>query len=300
MESQKPQFDVLQAAESLIHEVQLKERPVVLQPFVVQDILGYVAEMHDRRVENGIYEPLYEGGPDIAHELLEKMAFALPATNNGYGVEVPLNNPQIKFIRELLEEERQKKGDAVKNIECDSDIISFENAVEDSLLENQMSEKSHEGALELTDKGREMAARLLREREKYPRRMNVRAVGSSFLQWKLAAFLDEEQRMRPKYSPEFDESYEVGKKTLASFGKEKTIEKDTKGNPKLTEVILTREQIDYLTRNIETLTAGVANHQAVQIRELVDGISRRFDSAPIVMPRKGKLRNFFNKFTGQK
>lgn len=300
MEGQRKHYDVLVEAQSTLETAQLTERPVFLQPFVVHDLLGVVSDAHDQRVENGVHEPLYDGGQDIAHELVEKMALALPATNEGHEVEVPLNDPQIKFIRSLLEEERQKQGGTQKNGERASDLISFENAVKESLFEARAYEFSSDDTVGLTDGGREMVTRLLKEREKYPRRLKVRAAGSLFLQWKLASFLDEEQLMRPKYSPEFDDGYEVGKKTLRAFGKEKTIDKDDKGNPKHTQVILTREQVDYLTKNVTILTTGVAHHQAVQIRGLVAEVGRSFDSAPMVVPRAGKLKKFFVKFTGQK
>lgn len=286
MEHPNKPFDVVAAAEAQLREAQLVVRPVVLPPFVVSDLFNVVAQEHDRRITEGISEPITEDGPDIVHQLQEKMALTLPLTTSGDSAVVPLNTPEINLIRQLLAEQ-QGSRDIVKETEYEQDVIAFEAAVADS------------GARIRPDDDPRLRMATDRVLKKY----NVRTSGAIPLQWALSMHLEEEKmNMSPKTLRALREDYELGQTTLKAFEKGRKFDENAEGKAKLMRVILSGQQIDYLDKNLRALKADVGMEVYVTlVDDLVRGLRHNYPTAKVVeAPKPGKLKQLFNRITGQK
>lgn len=295
MEHPNNPFDVVAAAEAQLQKAQLIERHVVLPPFVISDLFTMVGQEHDRRVTEGIHEPLVEGGEDIVHVLQEKLAFTLPVTITGLEAELPLNTPEINLIRQLLAEQ-VKTGDVVSETENEQDVIAFEAAVAEASTKGE----PHSGRLELTDKEKEIYERSKKDMENYLRNFNIGTRGGLYLQFALSDFLKNEQQLRPKASPEFDREFELGKQTLTSFKRGQKFDEDTKGRPRKMKVLLSRQQIDYLSNHLDELKDLCGDFQGELIDMVVNKLLEDYDSAPIVIPSKnGAFKRLLKRITGQ-
>lgn len=285
MEQPRPQFDVLQAAENLLQNAQLVEHPVVLPPFVVSDLFTMVGEEHDRRITEGIHEPLVEDGRDIVHVLQEKLALTLPTTIAGFDATLPLNTPEINLVRQLLAEQTGATN-IVRETEYEQDVIAFEAAVAESGARLGPEEK-----------------RLLMKEDASRRIYNVRTGGTLPLQWALAAFLEEERSyMSPKASPEFGQDLAMGEQTLRAFQKGRKFDVDpATGKSRLTQVILSGQQIDYLQKNLQTLKTSVRMEVYEHLLDdLVEGLRHNYPTAPTVETRQESfLRKMIKRITGQ-
>lgn len=271
-----------------MHDAQLVEHPVVLPPFVVMDLFNAVGSEHDKRVEEGIYEPLVEGGRDIVHALQEKIALALPTTTNGADMTIPFNTPEINTIRELLAAQQAKNNarDIVEETECEQDILAFEAAVAESAARSEQDEK-----------------RLGMKDDTILRRFNVRTSGAIPLQWALSAFIAEEKEyMRPKSSSEFDNNLEIGERTLRAFQKGRKFDVDpATGKSRLTQVVLSGQQIDYLLKNLQNLKSGMGTDLLYRklLDDLVNGLRYSYPMAQAIDVREGFLKKMVKRITGQ-
>lgn len=284
MEQPRPQFDVLQAANEVLQEAQLVEHPVVLPPFVISDLFNVVREEHGRRIVEGIYEPFVEGGRDAVNVLQEKLALTLPATTSGFDAALPLNTPEINLVRQLLAEQRSNRN-IVKETEHEQDVIAFEAAVAESGARLEPEEK-----------------RLLMKEDIERRKYNVRTSGALPLRWALEAFLEEEKvYMSPKASSEFTKDLEIGEQTLKAFQRGRKFDVDpATGKSRLTSVVLSGQQIDYLRQNLKTLKASVRMEVYEHLLDdLVSGLRHSYPTAPIVeATQEGLLKKMIKRITG--
>ncbi len=268
-----------------MHEAQLVEHPVVLPPFVVSDLFTMVGQEHDRRTMEGIHEPLVEGGRDAVHVLQEKLAHTLPTTTTGFDAALPLNTPEINLIRQLLVEQ-QSTGNIVKETEHEQDVIAFEAAVAESGVRPSLEEK-----------------RLLMKEDLARRKYNVRSSGVLPLRWALETFLEEERSyLSPKASSEFSNDLVIGEQTLRSFQRGRNFDVDpATGKSRLTQVVLSGPQIDYLQKNLRTLKTSVKMEVYEHLLDdLVSGLRHSYPTAPIVeVQQQGFLRKVIKRITRQ-
>lgn len=277
--------------------------PIFLQAdtYLVSAVLDAATLAHERRVMEGVHEPLVPDGLDIAHELANNFALALPTAQTGK-VEIPLNTPEINFIRELLPEDvsapylerrtaREKRNAFEQALNLAAVRMSLQNEI---VLQD--------AKLELTDEARERIHELMEQRiDNRPRRFNMRTSGAIPLQWALATYLDEEQQMRPKANPAFDREFELGHRTLSAFMKGKKFDIDGDGKERLMKVSLTRQEIDYLNRNIDILKSGSLEVYKILIQDVINGINSDYPNAPIVEQTKdGVIKRLLKRLTGQK
>jgi hypothetical protein len=92
--------DFMAQAEKIAHESWLDPKEVVVPAQLTSILFESTLNEHDRRVSEGISEPIFEGGTDIAHHLLHVIATSMP--NNNKGLHLNLTYPERRLVLDLM------------------------------------------------------------------------------------------------------------------------------------------------------------------------------------------------------
>lgn len=280
MEQPGPQYDVLSAADQLVHDAQLVPSPITLPPYVFFDLLDLVGQEHERRVVGGIIEPIGPEGRDLAIVLHEKIAVTLPQVSDGLEAPLPLNNPEVNLIRELLA--KTASLPFVERTKYEQDRVSFEAAL--------LSRKLEGDPVAYEQMKKDPSLKIY----------TVRSLGALRYTQALKEYLVEDKLMQQSQSGSENVTEGILDEIYKAFAKRKSIEANPEtGKSRLERVKLSGQQLAHLKETLDQINFWQdGSIQSDSIKNLLDGLLQDYPKAPQFEPRVSRLQKIIKKFTG--